>query len=62
MTMKIIPMNEPHGEGNGWHECLDEAEGVMFCVDNGHEIIQAFDTRDEAESYARGEFTRGMKP
>jgi hypothetical protein len=50
--MKITPVNEPNGQGNGWIEAtLETATG--FEVDNGQEVIEFFDTYAEAEIFIK---------
>ena len=50
MKLKIIPVNEPFGEGNGWDKCKQKY-ATGYEVDNGKEVVEFFSTRAEAESF-----------
>jgi hypothetical protein len=52
--MKITPVNEPRGEGNGWEPCAED-KATSFELDNGKEIVGLFDTRKDAEFAADAE-------
>ena len=53
---KIIPQNEPDGEGNGWADCA-EHEATAFAVwnmeasDGPEGLEQLCDTRAKAEAW-----------
>lgn len=49
-ALKIIPVNEPNGEGNGWNSCPEEL-ATGFEVDDGEEVIEFFSSRKEAENF-----------
>lgn len=48
--LKIIPVNEPNGEGNGWDECPEHI-ATAFEVDNGAEVVECFNTRSDAVDF-----------
>lgn len=55
--MKIIPVNEPNGDGNGWDECPEQI-ATGFELDDGIEVIGFYNSRVEAEkalAKAKGE-------
>lgn len=55
--MKIIPVNEPNGEGNGWDEC-PEGIATGFELDDGAEVIGFYFTKSDAQkalAKAKGE-------
>ena len=48
-TLKIIPVNEPNGKGNGWDAC-PESQATGFEIDDGVEVVDFYSTRAEAEA------------
>lgn len=54
--LKIYPMNEPWGEGNGWNDCADNEASAFFVARGENDDanrIESFDTRAKAEEYIR---------
>ena len=51
-NMKIIPVNEANGQGNGWQETTPET-ATGFEVDNGQEVVEFFDTYEQAQLFIK---------
>lgn len=49
-ALKIVPVNEPNGEGNGWEQCA-EKDATGFEVDQGGALVEFFTTRKQAEAF-----------
>lgn len=42
--LKIIPVNEPNGFGNGWDECPED-QATGFEIDDGTQVVDFYSTR-----------------
>jgi hypothetical protein len=58
LNYQIIPQHEPHGKGNGWHDCGGEVATLFTIWDSDNEdghALEAFDTRAEAQLWIEGQ-------